>query len=525
MATYNRQSVLASFGNLPVAAAGRVLFPVNSSSPNVNAGEIFIESNGVTIGLADIPTATNIKIGIGMGPVNGAATDIRYVAGEEINLCEATIKARTTTPVCGAPQVQDVFINGCINCNEGYSFTINLDDSYVRSNFSMNEKLSYNYTAVASCCDTCGTCNQSGSCDDLVCKFVDQINNRVQTDPTKLTRFVYADMKHQYQPFGAAKLYLQKNNGGANTTRVFCLDPTSTPCENCANLTGITGISIDGVVTPFQVTTMANDNTVSKPSHVKSIVDQINAVLDPLGGHAFYKHGVGKCCSYTIEINSCVNDILLTTSVGTLAACDESNPFTTFTRDNVCRGCNVPASSIAPTCGFRVYTHPLELHCPCDLPPNFNTPNYYGRTIDVQPAGDGWDCEMFFTNESSTQVIPEGLGYYWKDKAYLGNHRGGAGRDFRYNNVHRGRFHLPDDTSRATNAAKGIICDESYCVYNLLTTASQNRFFNNANVNVNTDVDWLLIPSGDIATHASWEPILAALQSRGVCQAGAVNCF
>ena len=63
MATYNRQSILASFGNLPVAPAGRTIHPVDADSPNVNAGELFIESNGVTIGLADIPTASDIKIG------------------------------------------------------------------------------------------------------------------------------------------------------------------------------------------------------------------------------------------------------------------------------------------------------------------------------------------------------------------------------------------------------------------------------------------------------------------------------
>lgn len=524
MATYNRQSILASFGNLPVAPAGRTIHPVDADSPNVNAGELFIESNGVTIGLADIPTASDIKIGIGVGPVNGPASEIRYVAGEDINLCDSNIKARVSPPVCGSPQVVDVFFNGCINCKETYSFAVNLDDSYVRSHELCNGTTPYIFTQTAECCADCDDCNTTANCADLVCKFVDQINGKSQKDPSKITRFLHSDMTKQYQPFGATRLFLTKNDLTPNTTRTFCLDPTSTPCENCGDILGITGISLNGVVTPFQGTTLANNTAVSKHSHIKSIVSQINKALEPLGGHAFYKHGIGKCCSYTIEINSCVNTILLVTAAGTLAPCDESNPFTTFNIDSVCQGCGVTPDTVSPTCGLRIFVDPVEVPCDCAYPPNLPAPNYYGRTVDVQAVGDAWECQSFFTNESSAQILPEGFGYFWQDLAHYGQHRGGSGRDFRYNNKHRGDIGLPDDSSRAKNAAKGVLCEETYCVYNLNVTTTKKRFFNNALTNTNTDLDYVLIPQADTVTKLSWEPILTALQLRGVCQPGSVVC-
>lgn len=527
MATYNRQSVLASFGNLAVAAAGREIYPVDSDFPNVASGEIFIESGGFTIDVGDIPTAQNIKIGVGVGPKNGNATSVRYLGGEDINLCNSTIAPRVTSPVCGTEQSMDFFFAGCIDCGEALSIAINLDDSYVRSNFSENEKISYNFTSVPSCCDTCASCENSADIDSLICDLVDKINRRTQLDPTKLTRFVHSGAAQQYQPFTASKLYLTTLLGSNNTTRIFCLEPSDDGCTTCGNLVGIKGISIDGAETYFNGTLDPNDNTISHHEHIKSIVKQINKALDSTGGHAAVKHGVGKCCNYTIEINSCADNILLLTNDGeggTLSPCESTNPFTTQTLESVCRGCGVEPNTVSPLGGIRIHVDPLELHCPCDLPPLFNTPNYYGRTVTVEAVGNNWKCHSFFTNESTAQVLPEGLGYYWKDKAYLGNHRGGAGRDFRYNNVYRGRFNYPDQFSRATNAASGIQCDESYCVYNMLITDPQQRFFNNATYNVNTSVDWLLIPSGDSVTKASWEPILAALQARSICQAGDINC-
>lgn len=524
MASFNRQSILATFGNLPVAAAGRTLFPSNSDSPNVAAGELFVESNGVTIGLADIPTATNIKIGVGIGPVNGAATDVRYVASEDINLCDSTIKARVTPPVCGTPQVMDVYLNGCIECKESYAISINLDDSWVRSNFQTNERVPYVFQVSADCCDGCDGCPSSPNLQDLACKFVDKINGKVNIDPSMITRFTWANLKDNYQPFGASRLFLTKNDLTANTTRTFCLDPTSTACENCGDLTGITGISIDGVVTTFQGTTMANNPNVSKHSHVKSIVKQIHAAVDLVGGSAFLRHGLGKCCSYTIEVNSCANTILLVTNAGTLAPCAETNPFTTFTRDSVCIGCGVTAATIAPTVAFRVYVDPVEVPCDCTYPPNLPAPNYYGRTVDIQAVGDSWECEQFFTNESTAQVLPEGFGYFWQDMAHYGQHRGGKGRDFRYNNLHRGKIGLPDEYSRALNAAKSVFCDTQYCVYNMNVTVEKKRHWSNATHNINTDLDYMLIPTADTVTKLSWEPILAALQARGICQPGSVVC-
>jgi hypothetical protein len=526
MGGFNRQSVLTSFGNYVVAAAGRTVFPDDSEFPNAKAGEILVMSNGVTIGAGSIPTATNISIAFGVGPVGGNATSLRYLAGEEINLCDSSIKPRVTVPACGTPQVVDTFLTGCFTPNDQYTLAINLDDSYVRSHYQENEKPSYVYSVSSDACSSCNDCDASVSCTDMVCKIVDAINGKHQEDPTKITRFIRADLTKQYQPFRAARLFLETTLGAPETTREFCLTPTDSACVDCSVLTGIIGVTIEDTDYDFTGTTLVGNTAITLPSQIKQVVAELNRVLEPIGGSAFLKQSIGKCCDISIEVNSCADIIELRTANAEepIVACASTNPFTDIDIAAVCKSCTDEGTTITPTCGFRVFVDPVEVPCDCTYPPNLPAPNYYGRTVDIQPVGDGWGCQSFYTKVSTDQVLPEGFGYFWQDLAHYGQTRGGSGRDFRYNNIHRGNIGLPDASSRSTNAANGIVCDETYCVYNLVTTTMKNRFFNNAGVNVNQDIDYVLIPSGDSTTKTSWETMLTALQARGICNAGTITC-
>lgn len=530
MSKYNRVSYLATCGNTAIAAADLTLYSKDTDFLPIYTGQLVIydPKTNTTLDVADIATATNLAVGVGIGVPGQNATEIQHISKEEIDLCQTNIRASVSSPVCGVGQVVDVFFNGCIECNKTYSIAVNLDDSHVRSVYELNDPAPYIFTVTADCCDTCDTCDNAYDAESLVCKFVDLINGTVQKDPTKITRFANSNMTNQYQPFRAAKLYL--SDVGAEvpsdeTTWTFCIAPDNSACENCIRTEGITGISINGEVTTFVNTTVAGDTTYTHTSQIKNIVEQANKALALIGGSAHLDHGIGACCSYCIKINTCANDVFFTTEdaeapiTGT-----RSNPFSTFDVEPICKGCGVDATTIAPTVGFRIYVDPIEVPCDCAWPPNLPVPNTYVRRVDVQAWGEGWPCSSLLVKETTAQTLPEGFGYYWQDMARTGRSRGGHGKDFRYNDVHRGRIGLPDKSSVSASLPACLICDEQYCVYNLETTTTKSRRFNNAPIQSNTDLDYLLVPKSDTTAQTAVQAVLNALNARGTCVGGTVTC-
>lgn len=538
MSRFNRTSYLATCNNPAIAATGQTLYSSDSDFLPVMTGQLVIYNpkTNTTMAVGDIATAKNLAVGVGIGIPGQSAVEIQHISREVIDLCSTQLRASVTPPVCGNGQVVDVYLNGCIECGKTYSIAVNLDDNYARSVYELNDPIPYIFTVTADCCDNCDACEGSASKEDLVCKFVDQINGTVQTDITKITRFQNSKLTNQYQPFRAARLFLTDNadpqtEDSASTNWSFCLTATDTDCENCGVLTGITGVRIDGEDTVFVNTTRAGDNTITDHQQVTNLVEQLNKALDAVGGSAYLDHGLGKCCSYCIKVNTCASEVRLITAGedneeetiyvdGT-----RSVPFQTFDVDPICRGCGATATEIAPTAGFRIYVNPVTVPCDLSYPPNLPVPKTYVRRIDAQAWGDGWPCTSFLTTEVTAQTLPEGYGYYWQDMAHTGRHRGGKGKDWRYNNVHRGTIGLPDASSISSSLPDCLICDEQYCVYNVVSTTTKGRKYNNTVVQQNTDLDYLLVPKKDTATQAAVEAVFNALNARGTCTLGNIDCI
>jgi hypothetical protein len=522
MSSYNKTSVLATFGNFPIKASG---LPVFSDDGDINAisGElmVFDPKTHLTLAAADIPTASSVSIAIATGNENQVASSLRYIAGEKYNLNDFNFKARVTRPSCGIPQVVDVFFDK-LEPGKTYTFEVLLDDSWVRSNMGANEKAKYIYTVTMPKGD-CEDCDPVIECQTGSCLFVDKVNGSTQKDPTKVSRFYRKDITDQYQPFSASQLYLTDNNGGDNTSRTFCISLDNTTCEDCAEFSSITGIKLDGVQTDFTFTTKPGDATKTLPGQVDRVISEINKSLESSGGSARLKRGLGKCCEYEIEINSCVPDILLVGNAGDITPKSETNPFSANDVEVLCDNCATAGTATTASCGFRIFVDPVSVPCNCEYPDNLPSPNIYTRTVEIQKVGD-WDCTGFYTKEVCKPEAPEGFGYYYQQLAVRKNHNGGKGRDFRNSNRSVGYPLMPDEFSRFTNAAKGLKCDETYCVYNLLSSKINTGFFNNSRLNSNTNVDYLLIPQKDTVTKGDFETMLAALQARGVLQAGDIAC-
>lgn len=525
MSSFNRLTYLATVGNLSVKAGGQdVIIPDSSGSEdvyNVMTGEIVVwnPKTNKSLSLADVATAPHIAVSVGAGVEGALAEDLIYIGGEDFNMCKTTISAEVTSPQCGLPQIVDIFFD-CTKCNDVYTIALHLDDTRVRSQYGYNEKAEYVFSIPTECCN-CDDCDPTHNCEEVACALVDAINGNVQKDPSKITYFQKADLSKQYQPFTATRLFNE-----ANSSKQFCLNVSDTACEDCAELNGITGIRVSGQDYPFLYTTKPGDTTKTLPSQLKRVVNEINRTFEAndIGGSAILTNSIGKCCPYSIEINSCENTIQLITDGGNVDPCSVSNPFSAQDLNTICKGCGVEASQINLNCGIRIIVDPLEVPCDCKYPPNIAVPNTYSRTVEPAFVEGGWVCNNHYWKVAQEQELPEGFGYFWQDKAHYGQHNGGGGRDWRYSNRRVGRIGLPDEASRAENAHNLIKCDETYCTYNVLVDKHQNLKHNNQGRVYNTNLAYILIPQKHDVTKASWEQYLAALQARGACAAGNITC-
>lgn len=539
MATYNRTDFIATCGNFEVKKGKEKLWTCdgagNCSGPlNLFVGEpaVFNPRTGITYDIADLPSATYIAFGVGVGNSNHAgalATDIQYIFGsqQDQEACDLKMKATVKPPCCGIPQIVDVFFD-CVVCDKQYSLEVLLDDSLVRSRYNQNERAKYIYTVGTSCCN-CKDCDPETNCDEVACKLVDAINGKVQKDPTKITRFTKANLANQYQPFSASRLFLQDKEGNPETSHVFCLGLENTKCKKCAVLPAITGFQVDDVDYAFEYTTATepvDGKLVTYPEQIKRVVCSINRILEDVGGSAKLQRGIGRCCPYSIEVNTCGVAPKLLVDGKPLDPKLSRNPFSTKQIEQICKGCGITPEKIKLGCGIRLFVDPIEVPCHCAYPPHLASPNMYVRNIEAQFVGEGWVCNNFHSFTSQKSERPEGFGYYWQDQAVHRQYKGGPGRNFRYSNNTRGKVvALPDESSNFTNAAKGIKCEETYCAYNLVIQKSKKGFFNNALTWTNCNIVYLLIPDSDDKTLPSIVSWLAAFQKIGICIPGNLICL
>lgn len=501
MATYNRLTYLATSGNRAVKAAGEPVW--TAYGLNVYSGElvVFNPKTNLTVAAVDVLNQDRVSVAVGVGTPGRNATSLRYLAGEDFNLCSATIDADVTAPTCAVPQMVDVFFD-CTKCDETYTMEILLDDSLVRSRYNVNEKAKYIYTAATEC-GGCDDCETEAPCSVVQKSIVDQINLKYNDDPTTAVYFQRRNPENQYQPFRALPLF-----NSANSVKEYCLPLSDGMCQDCEYISGgIYGITIGETDFDFVAAGIVGNTT---PDQIPGIIKQINAAFESAGvsGYAHATRGLHNCCNLCIQISSGTPFTLLDFEEGEIVPSAQYNPFT------------VAESTL--TCGFRVIADPVTVDCLCDWPANLPVPNYYGRTVEIHKVGEGWVKDNFSIYNAQAQVLPEGFGYFYQDKERY-QHNGGNGRDYRYSNRKVGIIGLPDKFSRDSNTT--INCQENYCVYNILSTATKNLRFNNAFSVTNTDASWVLIPSGDDVTQISWETYLSELNKNGLCITTDVACF
>ena len=274
-------------------------------------------------------------------------------------------------------------------------------------------------------------------------------------------------------------------------------------------------------MTNFGFTVDPSDPSRTLPSQIDRIVKLMNDALKPIGGHAFRYNGLGKCCPYSIEINTCATTVEIVTAAGNIAPCEELDVKATKEAKVICRDCGDTPDPENLTCGIRLFVDPIEVDCNCLYPPNFPPPNTYIRTIEPTLSGDGYGSESITVIKVQDATHPEGFGYFYQDAATKASN-GGPGNDWRYSDVGHGRYGLLDKGSRSSNIE--VKCDATYCVWDFVPTYSEVGKVNNELRYHQKDWSRVMIESKYVPLIEQWEEILTALKDRGLCGDIDVHC-
>lgn len=520
------ESVLVAKGNYPLYPSGQTVWnaPVGKHSPTLRVlpGQIVIYSplTNLSLGVAaTVETNPEIVVAVGVSRgKNGAADYLISAAGQKIVGC-AIEEITARGPLCGVPEVKDLLFS-CIDANEPYTVTIKAWDSKINGEYDYNRWASYTYTrqvTTAGCTD----CDNADYSQQLACELERAINGDLPAgwDVSKNGKWISPTAV----PFTAARLF--------QYSTVWCLaNAEVTGCENCSAITRLSGIRTGaGAITDFTNSANPGNQYETLNAQLAGIVEQINTYLDGNGNATLVASGT-PCCPYSIEINTCIANIILVQTTddegdpveSNLTPCETAtNPLTVDAAASTCTNCgDEEEGTITYPAGIRIIGKPVNISAGCFVPTTNTT--YIGRKIEVFPSG-GFKPGTFQVVEVQDARNATNQGFQLIQMELRSNTVGGPGRLGRMTNTSRGgRYGLPIEGDRLTQLL--VDQNEAYCVYNIEHTkpiSSTSYHGHRSHPKLRTRI---LVPEGDTVTATDLTAFLNAYGSTAPCKIVSVEC-
>lgn len=506
--SFYRYVNLVTRGNRGLVPAGQdVVSPEDGQTYTFLAGDMLVYNpdTNKTIDVAGIATARKVRWGVGHNDTGGLmATSIRHIGGDDIDLCKTHLKIKAQAPQCPLPHVID-FEFDCTWTGKDYGFRIDIDDWMTRAYFKEGAVGSLIYN-LRTDLEGCTSCSQEQNCASLACQLAAKIRNDFVKGYPGVTKLGLLTGKPGTGIWAAQKF----------TNKVlFTIDATeveSTCGAGCA-VKGLKSIGASGVDTKVFVNAVnpaAPEETLLE--QMGSVIDQINSFLNGKGTAYLKQTG---CCTYQIEVNTCLTGVTLTyhddaTSTGTVSAA-----FSAFTPNPDCVGCT-DQDDVALTCGVRIFVDPLYLPCNCQYPDG-NRPNTFVRKVRVTAFGEAWRNTTHRVVEVQAMKVHRGTGYEVQQHE-LGNSTGGFGFDHPSDSMYtQDRAPRPIDKSKL-NQASVAICEKLYCVWSVITEEWMAGSNIRAHVSNIQTMSHLNIPREDETTIQVAQEVIEALAARGLCQ-------
>jgi hypothetical protein len=508
MSSFYRYTNLTTKGNLGLVPAGQdVISPVDGQmyTPFENGRPILYDpKTNKTIGVGGIATAKKIRFGVGYNPNGGLlATEIRHLGSPDIDLCRTSLKVNVQAPQCPVPQIID-FEFDCTFTGKDYMVQFDIDDFMTRSYFAEGQfgPLLYNLRTDVTGCDTC---SEEENCEKLACQLAAKVNG---------------DWIKNYP--GTSKLGLNsaRPNHGIKVVMKYTNNISFTLAESAVENTCGTGCAVKGLksIDATGIDPLVLQNVVDPSAPEQTLVEQLQSVVDQIDvwltgkGSAALKQI--DCCSYSIEINSCLTGFVLTYHDDATTSGTSTPAFVAFTPSEPCVGCEGD-TEVTYTCGVRVYVYPLDLPCNCKYPDG-NPPSYYGRTVKITAWGDGWDNTSYRVVPVQSQKVPLGTGYQVQQQEKKQS-VGGQGFDYSpgmsYSN---GNLPLPLNSSAAVQAINAV-CEDLYCIWSVVTEEHTPGQAHARLVHNSQTLNFINVPREDLNDVEDVQAVMEALDARGFC--------
>lgn len=511
-----RENFLVASGDQSVYAGGLDVFNSDGTTKVAPGQLVFWDPATATSLDSTITCADYDRIVISQGLKNGK---LRSCFGDVLHGCNVQA-INVEAPACGVADIWDFYIDESISCNENFSITITVDDDDTRNLFPWNKKETYTYSVDTRDC-ACTDCASGFDAFKLACKLRDQINNQGYNALPVNKKGIFKNIPAYSKKFTASLLY-----PGSTSSVVYCINPVAgSDCDRCIDAdVHIRSMKFDTdtVVTFTGTSNAAGDATLIEK--LDTIVAQINAALGD-NGSAYITKGVGGCCPWRLEINSCYGDVTLHSNLlGTSPIADcagPESPFSTVTIANTCPNCAADDTKVF-TAGLRIAAVAQNFKCdPMAAVPN-PVEGIGLRKLEVFPT-KGFSCGKSYVYHKQTASHPENLGYHFQWQEFTSNN-GGMGRDHE-NFVRKGYGPLGLPLGIGRESAVSTVCKESYCSYAIehaIPYRDQTVYGNPVNPRGTTVV---LIPSGDTTTQTEFEAIINNyLPSCGCPVKTAVTC-
>lgn len=506
-------------GDYPLFPSGQAVFsaPTGKNSPTINVlpGQLVIynPTTNLSVGATNVNDTPQFVVAVGVDTNgDGASDELRGPAGGKVVGC-AVSEINATPPRCGAPEIKDLLFS-CVDANEPYTVKITAWDSEVRATHDYNRPAEYVFTRSVSG-GGCVDCDTKDYAKELACELRDAINGKKPAgwDVSKNGRFI----EPNEIPFTAANLY--------EYSTVWCLSPAvPEDCEQCNAVEALKGIRIDdGDITEFTnaVDPRNAENTLT--AQLNGIVEQINTFLDGNGTAQLVSSGT-PCCPVSIEINTCIEDVILVgDDDGTptdLTPCDEAyNPLTVDAPEKSCKDCEEGENgTLTFPAGIRVIGKPVDIKTGCYIPDPANT--NVARYIDVFPMG-GFEQGTYHVVDVQRAVNATQQGFQIIHREYR-QELSGPGRNYRSYNSQSGRFGLPLEKDRLNS----VLVDQNvaYCIFNLEHTIPNDGTSYHGFLGAPKFRTRIFVPQGDTTTHTALSTWLSSYGSSAPCNVVSVTC-
>lgn len=501
-----RQNVIVASGNYALYTSGQNVFSSNGE-PLVAPGQLVVYNPKTLKSLgAGITVATNPEIVIGVGidtNGDGVSDTIRANFGDKLYGYQITA-ASAEGPACGVSPIKDFFFD-CTHYSDEFTIAVTIENQQSRTEMAYNKPFTY-VVHIKVDKQPCDTCDTGVSCKVVSCKIVDAFRGvNGSTSVLKREKFTSNAIKRLWDNAGFEVVNLWGGDTlGTDTTFKFCVDTVAGDCDNCIDTDFLfTTFSFtepgEETATEFTFTNVSNvGGTATLTAQLNRVIAQINAALDG-NGYAVLTKGIGKCCPYTIEVNTCFADF----AIEGLTPCETSNPFDfTYVQELACKNCEVTSEKTPPKCGIRVIAKPQDYDCG-HYPTTQPIVNFM-QEIDIYPLS-GFKEGQTYVKEVQAGANPRNLGYHWQYIDYVSDN-GGLGRTHNEYNDQYGSLGLPGRNDRVNSTM--IKCPAQYCSYDI----HHNLPYDSSDVHgykkYTNGLTSVIVPTGDSTTKTAFEAII-----------------